>query len=469
MFCSQQKEGKMDFSGAKGEVKILTIDPGHFHAALVQKTMYEQVAPQVHVYAPEGSDVKDHMNRINGFNSREENPTNWETKIYTGADFLEKMVTEKPGNLMITSGNNQKKTEYIKAAVDGGLNVLADKPMCIDKNGFELLKQAFDSAEKNNVLLYDIMTERYEITTMLQKELANMPEVFGELQKGSPDNPSVTKESVHHFFKYVAGNPIKRPAWYFDVTQQGEGLVDVTTHLVDLVQWECFPGEILDYAKDVEMVSASHWPTKITREMFEKVTRHPEFPDYLKDDIDKNGVLNVFCNGDMIYKLKGVHAKVSVVWNFQAPEGTGDTHFSVMRGTKCDVVIKQGKEQNYKPELYIEVVKPENKASVKEALIKAIEKLQGKYPGVELKIDGNVWRVIAPAKYHVGHETHFSQVTEKYLKYLVDGKLPEWEVPNMIAKYYTTTLAMEMANEKEHHLAENNKAERGRTLKCPKI
>jgi predicted dehydrogenase len=448
MFCSQQKERKMNFTGAKGEVKILTIDPGHFHAALLQKSMYNQVAPQVHVYAPEGSDVDDHMNRIKGFNSREQDPTNWETKVYIGDDFHKNMVNERPGNLLITSGNNQKKTEYIKTAIDAGLNVLADKPMCIDKKGFELLKSAFESAEKNNVLLYDIMTERYEITTMLQKELANMPEVFGELQKGSPDNPSVTKESVHHFFKYVAGNPIKRPAWYFDVSQQGEGLVDVTTHLVDLVQWECFPGEILDYTTDIKMISASHWATKVTKKQFEKVTRHAEFPDYLKDSLDENGVLNVFCNGGMIYALKGVHAKVSVIWNFQAPEGTGDTHFSVMRGTKCDVVIKQGKEQNFKPVLYVEVVNPENKASVLVALKKAIEILQDKYPGVELKIEGDVWRVIAPAKYHVGHEAHFGQVTEKYLKFLIDGSLPDWEVPNMIAKYYTTTSAVEMAGEK---------------------
>jgi hypothetical protein len=28
---------------------------------------------------------------------------------------------------------------------------------------------------------------------------------------------------------------------------------------------------------------------------------------------------------------------------------------------------------------------------------------------------------------------------------LRDGKLPEWEVPNMLAKYYTTTKAREVA------------------------
>ena len=448
VFCSQQKEGKMNFTGAKGEVKIITIDPGHFHAALVQKAMYDQVFPQVHVYAPEGADVKDHLNRVNGFNAREENPTHWETIVYTGDDFLEKMIKQKNGNVVITSGNNKKKTEYIKAAIDAGLNVLADKPMCINKQGFELLKEAFASAEKNGVLLYDIMTERYEITTILQKMLAADADVFGTLQKGTPDNPAVTKESVHHFFKYVAGNPIKRPAWYFDVSQQGEGIVDVTTHLVDLIQWECFPEQVLDYATDVEILSAKHWSTMITREMFEKVTRLPEFPDYLKNKLDENGVLPVYSNGKMNYKLKGVHAKVSVIWNFQAPEGTGDTHFSVMRGTKADVVIKQGKEQNYRPELYVEVPNSKNKKSVEESLKKAIASLQDKYSGVALKKEGDRWHVLIPDKYRIGHEAHFGQVTQKYLKYLVDGKLPDWEVPNMITKYYTTTSALELAGGK---------------------
>ena len=92
------------------------------------------------------------------------------------------------------AGNNRKKTEYIKASVDAGLNVLADKPMCTDEKGWELLKEAFKSAEQKGVLLYDIMTERYEITTVLQKALANNQAVFGELQPGTPDNPSVTKE-----------------------------------------------------------------------------------------------------------------------------------------------------------------------------------------------------------------------------------------------------------------------------------
>ena len=47
------------------QVKLMTVDPGHFHAALVQKTMYPQVSPDVHVYAPEGPDVTQHLGQDN--------------------------------------------------------------------------------------------------------------------------------------------------------------------------------------------------------------------------------------------------------------------------------------------------------------------------------------------------------------------------------------------------------------------
>jgi hypothetical protein len=147
MLVAGQEKGKsMQFKGAKGEVKLITLDPGHFHAALVQKTMYDQVSPVVHVYAPEGADLQEHLKRVDGYNKRKENPTQWVEKVATGPDFFEKMLKEKPGNVMVMAGNNKLKTEYLKASVDAGIHVLADKPMCIDKAGFELLKQTFDAA-----------------------------------------------------------------------------------------------------------------------------------------------------------------------------------------------------------------------------------------------------------------------------------------------------------------------------------
>jgi len=439
-----KEETKAMFTGAKGEVKIMTLDPGHFHAALVQKSMYEQVDPVVYVFAPEGPDVEGHLNRINGFNTRAENPTSWEEKVYRGVDFFEKMLAEKPGNVMVVSGSNAKKTEYIVKTIEAGVNILADKPMVITPAEFPKLEQAFKTAEKNGVLLYDIMTERHEVTTIIQRELSKITEVFGTLLVGTEEEPAITKESIHHFFKYVSGNALKRPAWFFDVAQQGEGIVDVNTHLVDLIQWEAFP-EVTLAKSDVEIVSAKRWTTDLTPEMFNKVTALDEYPEYLKKDVE-DGVLKVYSNGEINYKLKGIYAKASVIWNYQAPEGTGDTHYSIMRGSKCNIEIKQGKEEAYKPTLYVESTGVELEsftANLEKAISNDLNKL---YPGISLVKKGdNVWTVVIPDKYKIGHEAHFGQVTEKYLRYLKDGSMPEWEVPNMIVKYYTTTEAMKVA------------------------
>jgi len=443
--CKKKPQAQPEGASLEGRVKLMTLDPGHFHAALVQKTMYEQVSPTVHVYAPDGPELSDYLSRIEGFNTRNENPTSWQQKVYTGEDFFQKMLEEKPGNVVVLAGNNKKKAEYIKACVDASLNVLADKPMCINSAGFELLKQAFDSAAQNNVLLYDIMTERSEITTVLQKELVHNEAVFGRLRQGSVDDPSVVKESVHHFFKYVAGSPIKRPAWYFDTRQQGEGIVDVTTHLVDLVMWESFPNEPIDYRTDVKVKKANRWPTLIALKQYSRVTGLDDFPSYLKERLDSRGNLPCYANGEIIFTVKGIHARVAVTWRYEAPEGTKDTHFSVMKGTKADIYIRQGKEQNYRPELYVETAVGQSAAELAAALKDAIALLQATYRGIELKQEGEIWHVLIPDKYRSGHEAHFGQVMERYLDYLAGGKLPAWEVPNMITKYYITTTALDMA------------------------
>lgn len=423
--------------------KLITVDPGHFHAALVQKFMYADVDSVVHVYAPGGDDLNEHLKRIERFNTRTNDPTRWVETVYTGPDFFAKMLVEKPGNVVVLSGNNAKKTDYILQSVKAGLNVLADKPMAITPADFAKLKQAFALAAANKVLLYDIMTERFEITTMLQRELSQQKELFGELVKGSPDEPAITKESVHHFSKLVAGVPLKRPQWFFDVRQEGEGIVDVTTHLVDLVQWESFPEQPLNPA-DAKVLTARRWATPLTPAQFKQVTGADSFPEYLQHDV-KGGALQVFGNGEFTYQLRGVHARVSVIWNFEAPTGAGDTHFSIMRGTKANLVIRQGAEQKFKPVLYIEATQGTAETKLAANVRHAIEIVAKKYPGVSVESDGKSWRVTVPEKYHNGHEAHFVQVTENYLRYLREGKLPDWEVPNMITKYATIMQAYQMS------------------------
>jgi predicted dehydrogenase len=311
--------------------------------------------------------------------------------------------------------------------------------MAIASEDFSVLEQAFKTAGEKDLLLYDIMTERYEITTMLQKEFSMMPGIFGTLEKGTVENPAVTKESVHHFYKYVSGSVLTRPAWFMDVSQQGEGIVDVTTHLVDLVQWECFPSQVIEYPKDIELASAKRWPTHMSLSEFKAITKLDGFPSYLEKDVVNDTMLNIFSNGEINYTLKGVHAKVSVTWKYKAPEGAGDTHYSIMRGTKANLIIQQGPEQQYKPTLYIE---PVGKTPFYDSLLNGeIKKLQEK--------SSRGWEVIIPEKYKEGHEAHFARVTEKFLEYLKNKNMPAWEVPNMLAKYYTTTKALELAKKNQ--------------------
>jgi len=447
--CTQKKQAQHTpptFTGAAGEVKLITLDPGHFHAALIRKTSYNQISKDVYVYSPGGEDLKEHLARIDAYNARPNTPTDWNEIVYVGADFLEKMLTEQKGNVMVTSGNNRLKTDYIEKTLETGIHVLADKPMVINSDKFEELKACFEIAQQKGILLYDIMTERYEITNILQRELSLLPDIYGRQETGTAEDPAIEMKSVHHFYKLVSGKALTRPAWYYDTEQQGEALVDVSTHLVDLVQWECFPEIALDYRKDIKMLSARHWPTVMSKEQFKASTGLDKFPEYLRKDI-KNDSLYEYQNGEINYQLKGIHAKLTILWNFEAPAGTGDVHYSRMSGSKADLVILQDKAQHYKPELYIYSGKEADAPNYEKALERNFQALQSKYPGIELEKtdDPKGWHVLIPESYRVGHEAHFGQVTQNFLRYLVDGKLPDWEVPNMIAKYFVTTQALKMA------------------------
>jgi predicted dehydrogenase len=430
-------------SQSQDKVRLITLDPGHFHAALVQKSMYGDVDSVVHVYAPAGPDVRSHLDKIGAYNQRAAAPTHWVEKVYTGNDYLQKMISDKAGNTVVLAGNNREKTAYILRSLQAGFNVLGDKPMIIDDHAFTTLKQAFDTAAARHRILYDIMTERYEITSMLQRELAGDTAVFGRLEKGSPSNPAVVGESVHRWYKYVSGNVLVRPAWFFDVSQQGEGIVDVMTHLVDLVQWECFPDRVLDYNRDVKVNSGRHWTTDLTLSRFRTLTGLDNFPDYLKSQLAHDTVLKVYANGQIDYQLRGVYVRTIATWTYQAPEGADDTYSSLIRGSKANLLIRQDAEQSYHSTLYIEPVS--DNAAYAQKLEQRFKKLQTRYPGISLKKEGKRWEVIVPDSYKEGHEAHFARVTEKFLGFVKNNNMPAWEVPGMIAKYYTTTKGLELA------------------------
>jgi predicted dehydrogenase len=429
---------------AAAQFKIITLDPGHFHASLVQKFMYEGVDSVVHVYAPAGDDVMQHLARINAFNTRAEGSTHWKEVVYTGADYFDRMLKERAGNVVVIAGNNARKTEYIVKSIDAGFNVLADKPMIRVPSDLPKLRAAFDSAKKKGVLLYDVMTERFEATNAMQRALSRDTALFGTHIAGTKSDPGVTMESVHYFSKIVAGAPLKRPPWFFDVRQEGEGIVDVTTHLVDLVQWMVWPDVALAPA-DVSMLSARRYSTPIARSQFASITGLSDFPSYLASDV-RNDTLHVFSNSEFTYSVRGVVAHLSVRWDFSPPPGGGDTHYALFRGTRANLVIRQGPEQKYKPVLYVERANAVTPEAFNAALQHALGSLQARWPGVAAQPDAKGARIVIPEKFDVGHEAHFAQVTENFLSYLRKGNMPPWEVPDMLVKYYTIMQAYTLSH-----------------------
>jgi predicted dehydrogenase len=427
-------------------VRLMTLDPGHFHAALVQKEMYPGVAARVDVYAPLGPDLLQHLARISSYNHRAGTPTSWRMEVHTGPDYVERMLREHPGNVVVLSGRNRGKIERIKASVDAGLNVLGDNPWILDYQDFPALEATLADADRRHVIAYDIMTERFEITTILQKALVNDPAVFGVAVPGTDDDPGVYMESVHFLMKEVSGAPNIRPAWFFDTAEQGEGLNDIGTHLVDLVQWTLFPAQPIDYRTDVRVLSAQRWPTMISRQQFERVTKEPDFPESLSAAV-KNGQLEYFCNSLVSYTVKGVHTKLNVIWDWEPPAGSGDTHFAFYRGTRSRVEVRQSHEPGFRPELYVIPSSPAEKAQVLAAVQATLASLQDRYPGVAADVRGDEIHVTIPDAFRVGHEAHFAQVTNNFLGYLRNpDTLPSWERPNMLAKYYVTTKGVELSH-----------------------
>jgi predicted dehydrogenase len=347
--------------------------------------------------------------------------------------------------VVVLSGRNREKIDRILASVEAGLNVLADKPWIISREDLPKLQAALDTADAKGVIAYDIMTERYEITSILQRELVQDPDIFGDSCAGTEEDPGVFMESVHYLKKTVAGRPLRRPAWFFDIHEQGEGLTDVGTHLVDLVSFILFPNQSIRFQEEIQVLSARRWPTSLTRESFQQITGIEEFPDFLSPFIQDNQ-LAYFCNTLVSYTVRNIHTKLNILWDLEAAPGSGDTHLAVFRGNRSRVEVRQTQAENFKPEVYVVPQRAGDKRGILAALQAKISALQDRLPGIEVQDMGAEWRVAIPDVYRVGHEAHFAQVTQQFLSYLQEpSALPAWEKPNMLAKYFVTTQGVHLS------------------------
>jgi hypothetical protein len=282
------------------------------------------------------------------------------------------------------------------------------------------------------------MTERFEATTRVQRELMNDPEVFGELLSGSADEPALEFESVHYLAKQVAGAPLRRPAWWFDPAIAGEAIADVGTHLADLAMWLAFPGQAIDHRSDIEIVSADRWPTPVDRDSFREITGLEDFPAELRHLLDGNR-LHYRGNGTVLYRLRGHCVRLTTRWGIRAKGPDGDTHLAIARGSRATVTIQN--ESAFKPGPQV-FVSPRSSIN-RQAILQAAERhCRGWGTGYEAIDLGDRIHIRVPASERTGHESHFASVLGEFVRYFNDrSSLPGWERPNLLAKYHVTTTA----------------------------
>ena len=420
-------------------LRLLIYDPGHFHATLLQKDMVPELDPRVSVYAPLGPELVEYLSRISLFNNRLENPTRWELDVHTGPAPFESMLHDRSGDVVVFSGHNKGKIDRILRSLSAGLHVLADKPWITSAADMPKLERALDLAARNKLAAYDIMTERYEITSQVMRELVGSREVFGQLIPGDTSVPAISVRSVHHIKKTVAGVALKRPVWFFDIDDYGDGLQDVGTHPVDLIQWTAFPDQAFDYRKDVHVESLRHESVPISLGQFQEVTGVAAFPPALQSAVRGANTLEYRCNGIGEYTLRGSRVRIEVLWKWEAPPGgAGDIYEAAFQGTNARIELRQGLAEKFIPEVYVVPGASSNTAAA--ALDREVAKWQTRWPGIAVSRGGEGIRIVIPQRYRVGHEDHFGQVAAQFLKYVrAPQSMPAWERSYMLAKYAVTT------------------------------
>jgi predicted dehydrogenase len=417
---------------------VLVLNPGHFHAALTLRRSHLRLSDDVYIYAEDGPDVDSFLRMVETFNRRAEAPTQWKLHLYRGAGFLDRLRAERCGDVVIMAGQNHDRMETIHVLHADGFLVLGDKPWLIASDQITSLHEVTAAAP----LAMDIMTERHEIATRVQQALAARPETFGRF-RAERGQPAIEIRSVHHLYKLVNQRPLVRPPWYFDVAVQGEGITDVTTHLVDLTQWMVGEGRPFAYDRDVELLSARQWTTAVPRETFERITGLRDFPPALHASV-RDGALSYLCNAQLSYRLRDVPVRLETLWHLAIPEGGGDTHRAVMRGTEADLIVDQGPRTAFRTELTVHPVN--GGPGYARTLKSAIASLQDLFPGLGLETSGSAFHVTIPAALRTTHEEHFAAVLEQFLAYADRGQWPDNLGPDLVTKYTLLARARELSH-----------------------
>jgi predicted dehydrogenase len=396
---------------------LMILDPGHFHAGLPLRAANPLLSNQVHVYAPEGPDLDRFLAQVARFNGRAESPTAWKLEVHRTQDPLAALLAERPGEVAVLAGRNRGKLARIAALVQAGIHVLADKPWVVEAAD----ARHFDGLLAARAHAADLMTERFEPGAAMFASLARTPAVIG--QPDGSRGAMVVKETIHHLSKQVDGVQLVRPPWYFDTTIQGEGLIDVTTHLLDQVLLISGAQEQVLSPGEVALTSARRWTTAVPAADFTAITTIPAFPTALHDRV-RDGILNLSANGELDFTCRGLSARLKAEWRLRDSEGVGDRHRSRFHGVAADVELDgtaaSGSQLAVRP----------HRDPV--AVRRALDSWAATRPGTIIEERSGIFAV-RPARWS-SHDEHFALALGGFLERL-GGAQPAWERAALAARY----------------------------------
>jgi predicted dehydrogenase len=416
------------------------LDPGHFHAALTLRERHPGVSDDVFVYAPSGPELDDFLALIAAFNRRADRPTAWRPVVRAGSDSAARLLADRPGEVAILAGRNDRKIGLMRRCHDAGFHVLADKPWLAGPEGLGDLRHILAGGP----LAVEIMTGRHEITSGLARKLVAEADVFGDFAPSGAGAATIEMTGVHHLEKLVNGAPLRRPAWYFDVRAQGDGIADIPTHMVDAAQRlvaasrtrAATPG------RELELMSARRWTTSVPLPVFARVTGQPDFPIEIAHAVEGTA-LAYTCNAEISLRVAGVPVSLGTRWDLTEPRGGGDTSRTLVRGTRAEIWVEQSAATGFRRRL--SVVPHQDAERFERALERAIAAWQPEYPGVEAVATERGWDIRAPRALDAGHESHFPLVLADFLALVERGEAPPSLAADTLAKYTLLVQASQAA------------------------
>jgi len=405
------------------------LDPGHFHAALTLRERHPRVRDDVFVYAQPGPELDDFLGLIDAFNRRAERPTAWRPAVRAGGDSPARLEAERPGEIVILAGRNDRKIGLMRRCHDAGFHVLADKPWLAGPEGLDDLHRILAGGP----LAVEIMTGRHDVTSMLTRKLVADAEVFGDFAPPEAGAAAIEMAGVHHLEKVVNGAPLRRPAWYFDVRAQGDGIADIPTHMVDAAQRLVAASPARAAAgRPLELMSARRWATSVPLTVFGRVTSHSEFPPEISHAVD-GSTLAYTSNAELWLRIGGVTVSLETRWDLTEPRGGGDTSRTLVRGTRAEICVEQSAATGFRRRL--SVVPRQDAERLERALDRALAAGQAEHPGVAAAPTERGWDIRVPRALDTGHESHFPLVLADFLGLVEQGAAPPSLTADTLAKY----------------------------------